>query len=221
MIGPLFDDPGRVRPAGGGPDAVIVWPDGGARGNPGPAALGVLITTPDGEVLARIGEYLGVATNNVAEYQALCRGLEEARRLGARRVEIRSDSELLVQQLKGEWKTKDEKLKALRARARQLLLDFSDWQVRHVPRSENTEADAIVNDVLDRYLPPTGPDGPAAPDEPLEALAAACEQLAGAIRRLPAGPETERLSRVERRLRAVETAIARVRASSGAGGGML
>ncbi len=129
---------------------ILIYTDGGARGNPGPAALGAVLY--DGETkVAEIKRYLGEATNNVAEYEALIAGLAEAqkREYGARSIEVRMDSELIVKQMRGEYKVKDANLKILHGRARELLVDFSTVDFVHIPREENAEADALVNEALD------------------------------------------------------------------------
>jgi ribonuclease HI len=128
---------------------VVVHVDGGARGNPGPAAIGVVISDPGGEVLDELGERIGVATNNVAEYRALLRGVERARGLGATEVEIVNDSELVAKQVKGDYKVKHPAMKALHAEATAALRAFDRWRIRSVPRAENARADELVNEALD------------------------------------------------------------------------
>ncbi|MGH2990872.1 MAG: ribonuclease HI family protein [Solirubrobacterales bacterium] len=128
---------------------LVVHVDGGARGNPGPAAIAAVVSTPDGEVLEERGEVIGPATNNVAEYRALLLGLERARSLGAREVELVGDSELVVRQVRSEYKVKDEALKGLYAKVVKALSGFDDWSIRHVRREENEAADALVNATLD------------------------------------------------------------------------
>ena len=128
---------------------VLLHVDGGARGNPGPAAIGVVVSSPDGEVLEEIGEPIGVATNNVAEYRALLRGLERAHALGATEVEIVNDSELVARQLTGDYKVKHPAMKPLHAEAIAALRGFDRWRVRSVPRAQNARADALVNQALD------------------------------------------------------------------------
>jgi ribonuclease HI len=128
---------------------VVLHVDGGARGNPGPAAIGVVISTPDGEVLDELAETIGVATNNVAEYRGLLRGLERARELGATKVEIVNDSELVARQLTGAYKVKHPAMKPLHANAMAALREFERWSVRSVPRAENARADELVNQALD------------------------------------------------------------------------
>jgi len=130
-------------------DRLVVHVDGGARGNPGPAAIAAVVSTPKGEVLEEHGERIGETTNNVAEYRALLLGLERVRARGAREVELVGDSELVVRQVGGEYKVKDEALKALHARVIKALADFDSWSIRHVPREDNAEADRLVNVALD------------------------------------------------------------------------
>jgi ribonuclease HI len=131
------------------PRKLVVNVDGGARGNPGPAAIAAVVTTPDGEILEERGERIGSATNNVAEYRALLLGIERARELGADEVEIVGDSELVVRQVKGEYKVKDAGLKPLHQQAQQVLRDFDRWSIRHVRREDNEAADLLVNAALD------------------------------------------------------------------------
>jgi len=128
---------------------VIVHVDGGARGNPGPAAAASVISASDGELLDEHAQLLGTATNNVAEYRALLLGLERARALGASEVEVVGDSELIAKQLQGSYKVKNDALRALHARASAALREFDRWSVRTVPRERNARADALVNAALD------------------------------------------------------------------------
>jgi ribonuclease HI len=133
-------------------ERVVVHVDGGARGNPGPAAAAAVATTPEGEVLAERTAYVGEATNNVAEYRALLLGLELARELGAREVEVASDSELVARQIGGEYKVKHAGLKPLYLQAMRELRDFERWSVRTVRREGNVRADELVNETLDEAL---------------------------------------------------------------------
>jgi ribonuclease HI len=128
---------------------VVVHVDGGARGNPGPAAAAAVLSTPEGDVLDEAHELLGVATNNVAEYRGLLLGLERARALGASDVEVVNDSELVAKQVNGLYKVKHPDMRPLHARAMAALGDFERWSLRSVPRSENAAADALVNAALD------------------------------------------------------------------------
>jgi ribonuclease HI len=129
---------------------VIVHVDGGARGNPGPAAAACVISSPGGEVLAERAELLGTATNNVAEYRALLLGLSRARELGASEIEVVGDSELIAKQVQGIYKVKHEAMRPLHAEAMQALRGFERWSIRTVPRARNAHADALVNAALDR-----------------------------------------------------------------------
>lgn len=128
---------------------VVVNVDGGARGNPGPAAAAAVITSPDGELLLERGELLGVATNNVAEYHGLLLGLAAARELGATEVEVIGDSELVIKQLTGVYKVKHPDMRPLHAQALAALRGFERWSARAVPRAKNAAADALVNATLD------------------------------------------------------------------------
>ena len=123
--------------------------DGGARGNPGPAAAAAVATSPDGEALGERNAYIGEATNNVAEYRALLLGLELARDLGANEVEVINDSELVARQIGGEYKVKHAGLKPLYLDAMRALREFERWRVRSVRRESNERADALVNQTLD------------------------------------------------------------------------
>jgi ribonuclease H / adenosylcobalamin/alpha-ribazole phosphatase len=123
--------------------------DGGARGNPGPAAYGYVLETEDGTVLAAHGEPIGVATNNVAEYRALVAGLETALELGVDEVDVVSDSQLLVRQMTGEYKVKNEALRKLSLQAAALARRLRKVTYRSVPREHNELADRLVNEALD------------------------------------------------------------------------
>jgi tryptophan 2,3-dioxygenase len=128
---------------------VVVHVDGGARGNPGPAAAAAVVSTADGRVLDQVAVRLGRATNNVAEYRALLLGLERAAALGATEVEVVNDSELVAKQVTGEYKVKNRDLAPLHAQALGLLRGFERWSIRSVPRADNADADALVNRALD------------------------------------------------------------------------
>jgi ribonuclease HI len=132
---------------------VVVHVDGGARGNPGPAAAAAVVSTPEGEVLDETAVTLGRATNNVAEYRGLLLGLERARMLGATEVEVINDSELIAHQVNGRYKVKHPDMKPLHAEALAALRGFERWSVRPVPRAQNAEADALVNQALDGERP--------------------------------------------------------------------
>jgi len=129
---------------------VVVHVDGGARGNPGPAAAACVITSADGASLGEHAQLLGRTTNNVAEYRALLLGLERALELGANEVEVIGDSELIAKQVRGEYKVKNADMRELHAQAMSALRSFERWQIRTVPRAQNADADALVNAALDQ-----------------------------------------------------------------------
>ena len=129
---------------------MVVHVDGGARGNPGPAAAAAVATTPDGDELTESSAYLGKTTNNVAEYRAVLLGLELARQLGAREVDVVNDSELVARQIGGEYKVKSAGLKPLFLETMRELRSFDRWSVRNVRREHNERADELVNEELDR-----------------------------------------------------------------------
>jgi ribonuclease HI len=126
-----------------------MFADGGSRGNPGPAACGAVLYDSEGSVVREVGIFLGVATNNVAEWQGLIAGLEAAHTLGAESVKVRLDSELVVKQLRGEYKVRQPHLIPLHARAKNVLRHFTRVDIQHVRRNQNAAADALVNQVLD------------------------------------------------------------------------
>jgi ribonuclease HI len=129
---------------------LIVHVDGGARGNPGPAAAACVISMPGGEVIDEQAQLLGTATNNVAEYRALLLGLARAKELGAEEVEVIGDSELIAKQVQGLYKVKHPSMRPLYLEAMQALRGFSSWSIRTVPRAQNADADALVNQALDQ-----------------------------------------------------------------------
>jgi ribonuclease HI len=128
---------------------AILHTDGGARGNPGPAGIGVVMKDESGQVIGEIAQGIGRATNNVAEYKALVAGLELALNHGVTNIEIFSDSELVVSQLKGEWKIKSDSLRRLAVDARRLMNKFASSSIAHVPREENADADKLANQGMD------------------------------------------------------------------------
>ena len=141
-------EPKKAPPA----HAVIVYSDGAARGNPGPAGAGAVLTDSAGNVIARLGRYLGRQTNNVAEYEGLLLGLNHARELGYREVEVRADSQLLIRQLKGEYAVRHAGLKPLHAEALRVLRSFDRFDLQHVPREENALADEMSNRAIDEEM---------------------------------------------------------------------
>lgn len=128
---------------------ITVNVDGGARGNPGPAAIGVVVRDGGGEVLEEVGERIGEATNNVAEYRALLKGIERGAAHGATELELVGDSELVVRQVEGRYKVKNAGMKELHEQVKRALGDFDSWSIRHVRRGENADADRLVNEALD------------------------------------------------------------------------
>jgi ribonuclease H / adenosylcobalamin/alpha-ribazole phosphatase len=148
----------RRAQASAGGLGLIIRTDGAARGNPGPASLGAVLvdaSSPnarrsDAPPIATISEYLGVQTNNVAEYTGVVRALALAEELGATTVDMLLDSKLIVEQTNGRWKVKDAKLIPLHADIRARLGRFARWSATHVPRAQNTQADALCNEAIDR-----------------------------------------------------------------------
>jgi ribonuclease HI len=127
----------------------VVHVDGGARGNPGPAAIAAVVTEPNGELVEESSEPIGPATNNVAEYRAVLLGIKRARAVGADEVELVGDSELVVRQVRGEYRVKDAALRELHQTVREALAGFERWSIRHVRREANARADELVNEALD------------------------------------------------------------------------
>jgi ribonuclease HI len=138
LVGLLSEDGGRAH----------VYFDGASRGNPGPAAIGWVVVTGDG-IVTEGSERIGRATNNQAEYAALLRALEVAADYGFDRVEIRGDSQLIVNQVTGAWDANDPTLRERRIRARELLDRFDEWSISHVPREVNDRADELANDAFE------------------------------------------------------------------------
>ena len=143
--------------------------DGGSRGNPGPASYGVVIRDPRGEVVAQLKKYIGRMTNNVAEYYGLIAALDYAQSHGIRALRVESDSELLVRQMRGQYKVKSAELRPLFERARKMSHTFASFKIEHVYREQNAEADALANEALDETSdtpPRTKPDTPGAKPQP-------------------------------------------------------
>lgn len=130
---------------------LILYTDGASRGNPGPAGIGVVLLDEDGSPLERIARYVGVTTNNQAEYHALLVGLEAAAHLGAQEVEVRLDSELIVKQMKGQYRVRSPQLEPLYRRARALLFSFPRSIISYIPRETNREADQLANLGIDSH----------------------------------------------------------------------
>lgn len=134
------------------PVRTRLFTDGAARGNPGPAGAGAVIISPEGHVVAKVGKFLGEETNNVAEYMGLIIGLKRAKAMGIKELDVLADSELMVKQLNGDYAVKAEHLKPLHDEAKGLLKAFSDIEIRHIPREENAQADAMSNRAIDERL---------------------------------------------------------------------
>ena len=132
-------------------ERLIVCMDGASRGNPGPAGIGILIKGESGIVKTKVSRYIGEATNNQAEYKALIMALEESAKLGAAHIDIRMDSELVVRQVQGSYKTRNVKLKPLFHQVKQLLTRFESFTITHIPREQNRIADALANQAIDRH----------------------------------------------------------------------
>jgi ribonuclease H / adenosylcobalamin/alpha-ribazole phosphatase len=136
---------------------AILNTDGGARGNPGPAGIGLVLRTVDGEVIAETGRGIGIATNNVAEYEAVIAGLELALEHGVTDLELLIDSQLVAAQLEGRWKIKNDRLRALAVTARSLMNRFDSVKIAHVRRAHNARADRLANIGMDESMA-TGED---------------------------------------------------------------
>jgi len=133
--------------------------DGGSRGNPGPAGIGVVVLAEDGTPLVTLGRFIGRATNNVAEYRALITAMEKAKELGARKIIIRGDSELIIRQMRGEYRVKHPDMKVLHTEAQTLLRQFDDAKIEHNLRHKNELADKLANLAMDRRAEVTDVDG--------------------------------------------------------------
>ena len=139
-------------------ETITIRFDGGSRGNPGPAGIGVVVLAKDNTPLVTLGRFIGRATNNVAEYKALIMGLEEAKKLGAKKVLIRGDSELIVRQMNGEYRVKNADLRPLYERAQDLMNEFDEARIEHNYRNDNSLADKLANLAMDRKADVTDAD---------------------------------------------------------------
>jgi ribonuclease HI len=146
----LFGTEAEAEPARASHDAIVAHVDGGARGNPGPAGYGVHIQNAKGETIAELSVYLGHKTNNFAEYSGLLAALEYAVKHGHPRIKVVSDSELIVKQIRGEYKVKSPELKVLYDAARALIRKLEQFEIRHVLRAQNKDADRLANEAMDR-----------------------------------------------------------------------
>jgi len=177
--------------------------DGGSRGNPGPASYGVVIRNPRGEVVAKLKKYIGRMTNNVAEYYGLIAALDYAQSHGIRALRVESDSELLVRQMRGQYKVKSPELRPLFERARKMAQTFASYKIEHVYREQNAEADALANEALDETSGAPArvkPDAPATKPQPLQPRKIRARVRNGALvpidpLDLPEGSEVEILVR--------------------------
>lgn len=133
---------------------LTVYVDGASRGNPGPAAIGVVIKDANGTALLKVSSSIGRATNNQAEYTALITSLQEAKRLGAEHVDIRTDSQLMAEQIRGSYRVRNANIRPLFEEVRKSLAAFKSYGVVYVPRERNTEADALANEALNRLKKP-------------------------------------------------------------------
>lgn len=150
---------------------IIAWTDGGSRGNPGIAGIGVHITSSSGRTIGEIAEAIGRTTNNVAEYTAVIRALERAQEMGAKRVTIRADSKLVVEQMRGVFKIKHPNIKPLAAKAAALVRTFDSVTFEHVRREKNKKADALANLAMDQFTDAYGDDPMAEPVYSIDGLA--------------------------------------------------
>lgn len=133
------------------PEKFTIYTDGGSRGNPGPAASGVVIKNEDGETIEKFGEFLEDQTNNFAEYTAIIHALQKAREMGANKIVLYTDSKLVAQQLNRDWRVKSEDIQSLFVQAWNLIHKFDKVDINHVKREDNQEADAVVNRILDQH----------------------------------------------------------------------
>ncbi|MCL2641464.1 MAG: ribonuclease HI family protein [Phycisphaerales bacterium] len=156
----LFADNPKWANRGTGKTLTLHF-DGGARGNPGPGGIGVVLLDEDGDAIYELGEFLGHCTSNVAEYTALVRGLAAAKTLGAKKLIVKADSELVVRQINGVYKVKSPHLKPLFQRAVTLMREIGDVTISHIYREGNARADELANDAMDRLgkIEPLGPAG--------------------------------------------------------------
>jgi ribonuclease HI len=144
--------PAEPRGTAGAPPSLRLFSDGAARGNPGPAGAGAVLMDAEGRVVARLGRFLGIQTNNYAEYMGLLLGLKHARSLGVKALEVLADSELLIRQLQGRYQVKSPTLRPLYEEAAALLKQFSRVKLTHLPREKNKAADEMSNRAIDERM---------------------------------------------------------------------
>ena len=159
---PSKEDSEKSGPGKGTPEAnrlLRLFTDGAARGNPGPAGAGIVIQDETGQIIDTFAQFLGVMTNNQAEYQALRLGLERVLQFEPWKLEIALDSELVVKQIRGEYRTRNAKLKAQLQEIQKLLARVPFWWVAHVPRSGNIHADRLANQAIDEWMRKSGAKG--------------------------------------------------------------
>lgn len=152
--------------------------DGGSRGNPGPAGIGIVVSAADGTPLVTLGRFIGNATNNVAEYRALITAMQEAKKLGASRILIRGDSELIIKQMRGEYKVKHPDMKVLYAEAQEILATFEQTKIEHNLRHKNVLADKLANLAMDRRRDVTDAGDVPPIDEPAPVATSTGDQFA-------------------------------------------
>ena len=133
------------------PKRLTAHVDGASRGNPGPAAIGVVIKDEKGTTIVKVSSYIGRATNNQAEYTALATALEEAKKLGANHIDIRTDSQLMAEQVEGNYRVRNANIKPLFEEVKRLLAAFKSYTIDHIPRERNSEADSLANQALNRF----------------------------------------------------------------------
>ena len=173
--------------------------DGGSRGNPGPASYGVVVRDASGQIVAKLKKYIGRATNNVAEYYGLIAALDYAQAHAIRALHIESDSELLVKQMRGQYKVKSEELRPLFERAKKMSATFDSFGINHVYREKNKEADALANEALDETAGAPAPGATMPPKPAAPKTSAAEEKAATAATKVapkpPAKPDTSGIPR--------------------------
>jgi ribonuclease HI len=139
----------REHGSASGPQELLIFVDGASKGNPGPSSIGAVLLGKDGETVKTLSEFIGTATNNTAEYFALIFALQEAVALGAKRVTVKTDSQLMARQFSGEYETREPHVKMLYKLVKRLAKYFDECTVTHIPREENREADRLANRAIE------------------------------------------------------------------------